>query len=41
MAWAGDLPRRRPGVVSLDQGRPISGSYQGVDGMGLFWSMNP
>lgn len=29
------------GTVDLDQARPISGSYTGVDGMGLFWSMNP
>jgi dienelactone hydrolase len=29
------------GVVDLDRGQPRSGTYQGVDGMGLFWSMNP
>jgi dienelactone hydrolase len=29
------------GVVDLDRDRPTSGTYQGVDGMGLFWSMNP
>src|SRR5829696_60086 len=29
------------GVVDLDRARPRSGTYQGVDGMGLFWSMNP
>jgi hypothetical protein len=41
--WRGQAIFRADGrgVVSLDQARPISGSYQGVDGMGLFWSMNP
>ncbi|GAA0664230.1 hypothetical protein GCM10010193_14450 [Kitasatospora atroaurantiaca] len=29
------------GVVALDSTAPVSGSYQGKDGMGLFWSMNP
>ena len=29
------------GVVDLDRAQPKSGTYQGVDGMGLFWSMNP
>lgn len=29
------------GVVDLDRASPSDGSYQGVDGMGLFWSMNP
>ncbi|MFD7644734.1 acyl-CoA thioesterase/bile acid-CoA:amino acid N-acyltransferase family protein [Kitasatospora sp. NPDC059795] len=29
------------GSVSLDRDAPISGSYQQVDGMGLFWSMLP
>ncbi len=29
------------GVVALDQAGPSGGSYQGRDGMGLFWSMNP
>jgi hypothetical protein len=29
------------GVVDLDRAQPTSGTYQGVDGMGLFWSMNP
>ena len=29
------------GVVDLDRDQPMSGTYQGVDGMGLFWSMNP
>jgi dienelactone hydrolase len=29
------------GVVDLDRDRPTSGTYQGIDGMGLFWSMNP
>jgi dienelactone hydrolase len=29
------------GVVDLDRDRPTAGTYQGIDGMGLFWSMNP
>jgi dienelactone hydrolase len=29
------------GVVDLDRAQPKSGTYQGVNGMGLFWSMNP
>ena len=29
------------GTVTLDTTAPLSGSYRGVDGMGLFWSMNP
>jgi dienelactone hydrolase len=29
------------GVVDLTTAVPDSGSYQGVDGMGLFWSMDP
>jgi len=29
------------GVVDLDRAQPRSGTYKGVDGMGLFWSMNP
>ena len=29
------------GVVDLTTAAPESGSYQGVDGMGLFWSMSP
>lgn len=29
------------GRVDLDRARPISGTYSGVDGMGLFWSMHP
>lgn len=28
------------GVVDLTRDAPIAGSYEGVDGMGLFWSMN-
>ncbi len=31
----------RDGVVDLDRARATSGTYTGVDGMGLFWSMNP
>ncbi|GAA1529989.1 acyl-CoA thioesterase/bile acid-CoA:amino acid N-acyltransferase family protein [Kribbella lupini] len=29
------------GVVDLDRAAPVGGSYGGVDGMGLFWAMNP
>ncbi|WP_165555524.1 acyl-CoA thioesterase/bile acid-CoA:amino acid N-acyltransferase family protein [Kribbella pittospori] len=29
------------GAIDLDSSSPAGGSYQGVDGMGLFWSMNP
>ncbi|WP_199234522.1 acyl-CoA thioesterase/bile acid-CoA:amino acid N-acyltransferase family protein [Kribbella sp. VKM Ac-2568] len=29
------------GVVDLDHASPSNGTYQSVDGMGLFWSMNP
>jgi dienelactone hydrolase len=29
------------GVVDLQTQAPVSGAYQGVDGMGLFWSMQP
>lgn len=29
------------GTVDLDTAKPSSGSYLDVDGMGLFWSMNP
>jgi dienelactone hydrolase len=29
------------GVVDLDRSAPVSGSYGGADGMGLFWSMRP
>lgn len=28
------------GVLNLTSARPVSGSYHGADGMGLFWSMN-
>ncbi len=28
------------GVIDLTQVAPLTGSYQGVDSMGLFWSMN-
>lgn len=30
----------RSGKVELDSQEPISGSYSGVDGMGLFWSLD-
>jgi dienelactone hydrolase len=29
------------GVVDLDRARPAAGTYEGVDGTGLLWSMNP
>jgi dienelactone hydrolase len=29
------------GRVVLDTASPVSGTYRGADGMGLFWSMNP
>jgi dienelactone hydrolase len=29
------------GTVDLDSAKPSDGSYQDVDGMGLFWSMDP
>lgn len=29
------------GTVDLDHAKPSGGSYQGVDGMGLFWSLDP
>lgn len=29
------------GNIQLDKQAPISGSYSGIDGMGLFWSMTP
>jgi dienelactone hydrolase len=29
------------GVIDLDRARATTGSYSGVDGMGLFWSMSP
>ena len=38
--WATFLADGR-GQVDLDRARPIAGTYDGVDGMGLFWSMNP
>lgn len=31
----------RDGTIALDQQAPISGSYAGVDAMGLVWSMVP
>jgi hypothetical protein len=41
--WRGQATFRadRHGVVRLDRDRALSGTYTGVDGMGLFWSMNP
>lgn len=32
---------RRDGTVDLAKQAPVSGSYSGVDPMGLFWSMDP
>lgn len=29
------------GTIDLSAQAPVSGTYQGVDGMGLFWSMKP
>ncbi|MCX5214560.1 acyl-CoA thioesterase/BAAT N-terminal domain-containing protein [Kitasatospora sp. NBC_00240] len=29
------------GAVALDSAVPLSGTYRGADGMGLFWSMDP
>ena len=29
------------GTIDLSTQAPVSGSYRGADGMGLFWSMNP
>jgi dienelactone hydrolase len=31
----------RNGTVDLTRDAPVSGTYTGVDGMGLFWSMDP
>ena len=41
--WRGTATFRADdrGTVDLDRARPASGDYAGVDGMGLFWSMNP
>ena len=41
--WHGEVTftSDKHGTVDLDTARPSGGSYQGVDGMGLFWSMNP
>jgi dienelactone hydrolase len=41
--WRGQAAFRADsrGAVVLDRARPISGTYTGVDGMGLFWSMEP
>jgi dienelactone hydrolase len=29
------------GTIDLETQAPVSGSYRGIDGMGLFWSMKP
>lgn len=41
--WHGDATFTADdhGAIDLDQAKPTAGSYQDVDGMGLFWSMNP
>lgn len=41
--WHGNATFRADaqGRVDLVRDRPTSGTYTGVDGMGLFWSMNP
>ena len=31
----------KSGRIDLDHATPVTGSYEGVDGMGLFWSMDP
>ncbi|WP_211246008.1 acyl-CoA thioesterase/bile acid-CoA:amino acid N-acyltransferase family protein [Actinomadura oligospora] len=42
-SWRGEVTFRADahGAVDLGRDRPTSGTYTGVDGMGLFWSMNP
>lgn len=42
-SWRGEATFRADdhGTVDLQRDRPTSGTYTGVDGMGLFWSMNP
>ncbi|MBV8807246.1 MAG: alpha/beta fold hydrolase [Acidobacteriaceae bacterium] len=37
-SWA-RFQATRNGTVDLDRAAPIAGTYRGVDGMGLFWSM--
>jgi dienelactone hydrolase len=41
--WQGDatFAANNDGVVDLARSAPVSGSYRGTDGMGLFWSMHP
>ncbi|HEY3562222.1 MAG TPA: acyl-CoA thioesterase/bile acid-CoA:amino acid N-acyltransferase family protein, partial [Kribbella sp.] len=41
--WHGEATFRadQNGTVDLDSAKPSGGPYQDVDGMGLFWSMNP
>lgn len=41
--WSGRATVRADGhgTVDLERDRSTSGTYTGVDGMGLFWSMNP
>ncbi|MFJ6088372.1 acyl-CoA thioesterase/bile acid-CoA:amino acid N-acyltransferase family protein [Streptomyces sp. NPDC092369] len=43
MAWTGRAVFNADdrGVVDLDRAKPMGGTYRGVDGMGLFWSMTP
>ncbi|MFB4317583.1 acyl-CoA thioesterase/bile acid-CoA:amino acid N-acyltransferase family protein [Actinomadura sp. 21ATH] len=41
--WRGHATFRADGRgrIDLARARPLSGTYSGVDGMGLFWSMRP
>ncbi|WP_117210218.1 acyl-CoA thioesterase/BAAT N-terminal domain-containing protein [Allorhizocola rhizosphaerae] len=41
--WRGEARFRADasGVVDLDRDAPVTGTYSGADGMGLFWSMVP
>ncbi|SDZ62327.1 BAAT / Acyl-CoA thioester hydrolase C terminal [Asanoa ishikariensis] len=41
--WSGEATFEADGagVVDLARSAPVSGTYTGVDGMGLFWSMQP
>lgn len=43
LRWTGraDFRADKAGSVDLTRRRPISGTYQQADGMGLFWSMVP
>ena len=43
LAWRSQASfvSRSDGTIVLNAQAPVSGDYQGVDGMGLFWSMQP